>query len=120
MPNFDTNVLGCTPREGQIPPDYPTHRYDYNDVDKDDNIKNDLDGDIFNPKGKTNGLLAVFIGLDWSTFKDDRLEEKNYNNDFQSEGKKQWFFNGFAMTMKFNDFTTNWPFSIRREITMVF
>ena len=53
MPNFDTNVLGCTPREGQIPPDHPTHRYDYNDVDKDDNIKNDLDGDVFNPKGKT-------------------------------------------------------------------
>ena len=95
MPNFDTNVLGCTPREGQIPPDHPTHRYDYNDVDKDDNIKNDLDGDVFNPKGKTNGFFVVFIGLGWSTFKDDQLEEKNYNNDFQSEGKNKRFFDCF-------------------------
>ena len=79
------------PREGQIPPDHPTHRYDYNDVDKDDNIKNDLDGDVFNPKGKTNGFSIVFIGLGWSTFKDDQLEEKNYNNDFQSEAKNHWF-----------------------------
>ena len=69
---------------------------------------------------KLNGFLIVFIDLGWSTFKDDKLEEKNYDNDFQSEVKNQWFFNGFAMTMKFNDFITNWPFSIRREITMVF
>ena len=120
MPNFDTNVLGCTPREGQIPPDHPTHRYDYNDVDKDDNIKNDLDGDVFNPKGKTNGFLFVFIGLGWSTFKDDQLEEKNYNNDFQSEGKNQWFFSGFAMTMKLHDFITDCSISIRRGIPMFF
>ena len=120
MPNFDTNVLGCTPREGQIPPDHPTHRYDYNDVDKDDNIKNDLDGNVFNPKGKTNGFLIVFIDLSCATFKDEDVKEQNYNNDFQSEGKNQWFFNGFAMTMKFNDFITNRSFSIRREIPKVF
>ena len=81
---------------------------------------NDLDGGVFNPKGKTNGFLIVFIDLGWSTFKADQVEEINYNNDFQSEGKNQWNFNSFAKTMKFNDFITNWPFSIRREITMVF
>ena len=120
MPNFDTNVLGCTPREGQIPPDHPTHRYDYNDVDKDDNIKNDLDGDVFNPKRKTNVFLFVFIDLGWSTFKDNKLEEKNYDNEFQSEGKNQWFFNGFVMTMNLDDFITKWSFSIRNEIPMFF
>ena len=120
MPNFDTNVLGCTPREGQIPPDHPTHRYDYNDVDKDDNIKKDLDGDVFNPKGKTNVFLFVFISLSWSTFKDDQLEEKTSINDFQSEAKNQCFFNGFVMTMKLHDFITDGSISIRREIPMVF
>ena len=57
------------------------HRYPYDDIDKDANDKNDPDGDVFNPKGKTNGFLIVFIDLGWSTFKDDKLEEKNYDND---------------------------------------
>ena len=83
-------------------------------------IKNDPDGDVFNPKRKTNGFLIVFIDLGWSTFKDDQLEEKNYNNDFQSEGKNQWFFDGFAMTMKLHDFITDCSISIRREISNVF
>ena len=108
------------PPGGPKPLNHPAHRYAYDDVDKDDNDRYDLDDDVFNPKVKTNGFLIVFIDRGWSTFKDDKLEEKNYDNDFQSEGKNQWFFNGFAMTMKFNDFITNRPFSIRREITMVF
>ena len=56
----------------------------YDDIDKDANDKNDPDGDVFNPKGKTHGFFIVFIDLGWSTFKDDKLEEKNYDNDFQS------------------------------------
>ena len=73
MPNFDTNVLCCTPPESQKPPDHPAHRYPCGDVDKDDNIKNDLDGDVFNSKGKTNGFFIVFIDLGSSAFKDDQL-----------------------------------------------
>ena len=92
------------PSRGPKPLNHPAHRYAYDDVDKDDNDKYDLDDDVFNPKGKTNGFLIVFIDLGWSTFKDDKLEEKNYDNDFQSEGKNQWFFDGFAMTMKLHDF----------------
>ena len=34
---------------------------------------------------KPKVFLIVFIDLGWSTFIDDQLEEKNYNNDFQSE-----------------------------------
>ena len=75
-PNFDTNVLFCTPPGGPKPPDHPAHRYVYDDVDKDDNDKYDLHDDVFNPKGKTNGFLNVFVGHSSSTFKDDKLEEK--------------------------------------------
>ena len=42
------------------PLNHPAHRYAYDDVDKDDNDKYDLDGHVFNPKGKTNGFLIVF------------------------------------------------------------
>ena len=79
--NFDANVHLCTPPGGPKPLNHPAHRYAYDDVDKDDNDKYDLDDDVFNPKGKTNGFLIVFIDLGWSTFKDDKLEEKNYDND---------------------------------------
>ena len=95
-------------------------RYGYDDVTKDDNDKDDLDDDVFNPKGKTNAFLIVFVGRSCSTFKDDKLEEKNYDDDFQSEGKNQWFFNGYVMTMNLDDFITKWSFSIRREIPMLF
>ena len=108
------------PPGGPKPLNHPAHRYAYDDVDKDDNDKYDLDDDVFNPKGKTNGFLFVFIDLGWSTFKDDKLEEKNYDDDFQSEGKNQWFFNGYVMTMNLDDFITKWSFSIRREIPMLF
>ena len=70
---------------------HPAHRYAYDDVDKDDNDKYDLDDDVFNPKRKTNRFLIVFIDLGWSTSKDDKLEEKNYGDDFQSEGKNNVF-----------------------------
>ena len=109
----------CTPVHlpgGPRPPNHPAHRYPYDDIDKDVNDKNDPDGDVFNPKGKNNGFFIVFIDLGWSTFKDDQLEEKNYNNDFQSESKNQRFFDGFAMTMKLHDFIRDCSLSLRREI----
>ena len=93
---------------------YPAHRYAYDDVDQDDNDKYDLDDDVFNPKGKNQWFFVVFIDLGWSTFKDDKLEEKNYDDDLQSEGKTERFFNGFVMTMNLDDFITKWSFSIRR------
>ena len=65
------------PSRGPKPLNHPAHRYAYDDVDKDDNDKYDLDDDVFNPKGKTNGFLIVFIDLGWSTVKDDKLEKKN-------------------------------------------
>ena len=34
---------------------------------------------------KSTVFLIVCIDLGWSIFKDDKLEEKNYDNDFQSE-----------------------------------
>ena len=108
------------PSRGPKPLNHPAHRYAYDDVDKDDNDKYDLDDDVFNPKGKNNGFFIVFIDLGWSTFKDDKLEEKNYDDDFQSECKNQRFFNGFVMTMNLDDFITKWSFSIRREIPMLF
>ena len=108
------------PPGGPKPLNHPAHRYAYDDVDKDDNDKYDLDDDVFNPKGKTNGFLIVFIDLGWSTFKDDTLEEKNYDDDFQSEGKTKCFFNGYVMTMNLDDFITKWSFSIRSEIPMLF
>ena len=110
---------GDKPPGGPKPSIHPTHRYGYDDVTKDDNDKYDLDDDVFNPKRKTNGFLIVFIDLGWSTFKDDKLEENNYDDDFQSEGKNQWFFNGCVMTMNLDDFITKWLFSIRREIPTV-
>ncbi len=84
------------------------------------NLKRKTITTIFNPKVKTNGFLIVFIDRGWSTFKDEKLEEKNYDDDFQSEGKNQRFFNGYVMTMNLDDFITKWSFSIRREIPMVF
>ena len=108
------------PPGGPKPPDHPAHRYVYDDVDKDDNDKYDLHDDVFNPKGKTNGFLIAFVDHSSSTFKDDKLEEKNYDNDFQSEGKNQCFFKGFVMTLNLNDFITNCAISIRREIPMLF
>ena len=118
--NFDANVHLCTPPGGPKPLNHPAHRCAYYDVDKHDHDKYDLDDDVFNPKGKTNVFLIVFIDLGWSTFKDAKLEEKNYDDDFQSEGKNQWFFNGYVMTMNLDDFITKWSFSIRREIPMLF
>ena len=94
----------CTPVHlpgGPKPTNHPAHRYPYDDIDKDANDKNDPDGDVCNPKGKTNGFLIVFIDLGWSTFKDDQLQENNVDNDFQSEGKNQCFFNGFWGVMRF-------------------
>ena len=79
------------PSRGPKPLNHPAHRYAYDDVDKDDNDKYDLDDDVFNPKGKTNGFLIIFINPCWSTFTDDKLEEKNYDNDFQSESKTKSF-----------------------------
>ena len=75
--------------------------------------------DVFNRKGKTNGFLIVFIDLSCSTFKDEDVKEQNYDTDFQSEGKNQWFFNGCVMTLNLDDFNTKWSCSIRREIPMV-
>ena len=79
------------PSRGPKPPNHPAHRYAYDDVDKDDNDKYDLDDDVFNPNRKNKGFLTLFIDLGWSTFKDDKLEEKNYDDDFQSEGKSKRF-----------------------------
>ena len=103
--NVDANVHFCTTGEGMDKPPggpkpstHPTHRYAYDDADKDQTTKYDLDDDVFNPMGKTSAFLIVFINLSCSTFKDDKLEENNYDNDFQSEGKNHcfclWFCDG--------------------------
>ena len=46
---------------------------------------------IFSRKGKTCPFWIVSVGLSCSTFKDDNVKEKNYENDFQSEGNKLCF-----------------------------
>ena len=67
---------------------------------------------VFNRRVKTNAFLMVLFSLSCSTFKDDNVKQKNYDNDFQSEGKNQWIFNGFVITLKLDDFLAKWSFSI--------
>ena len=75
---------------------------------------------IFNRKGKTSAFLIVLVGLSCSTFKDDNVKEKNYDNDYQSEVKNQCFFDGVVLALNLDDFIAKWPCSIGRETPVVF
>ena len=118
--NFDVNVLLFTSREGPNQPTTPHIDILMTILIKMLTIKMIPMVTFAIRKEKPMVFSLFLIHLGWSTFKDDKLEEKNYDNDFQSEGKNQWFFDGFAMTMKLDDFITNWSFSIGREISNVF
>ena len=118
--NFDANVHLCTPQEGPNRSTTPHIAMLTTMLIKMITINMILMVTFSIRREKPMVFWLFFIHLGWSTFKDDKLEEKNYDNDFQSEGKNQWFFDGFVMTMKLHDFITNWSFSIGREISNVF
>ena len=118
--NFDANVHLCTPQEGPNRSTTPHIAMLTTMLIKMITINMILMITFSIRREKPMVFCLFFIHLGWSTFKDDKLEEKNYNNDFQSEGKNQWFFDGFVMKMKLHDFITKWSFSIGREISNVF